>query len=252
MTSWSQLTIDVPEHLTDAIIGELSDIGVAGVWESSEPAPGQTRLVVYFDEPGHAGEIRACIHSIFDRARLADPPITEQTVARLDWTEEWRKSYVAFPIGSQFYVIPSWSSAGCPDDRLPIRIDPGQAFGTGTHETTQLTLESIERWLDPKQTVLDLGAGSAILAIACRLLGAARVFACDIDLVAVEVAAANLGRNHADSVSVFCGSIEAVRAHSMDLVLCNLTADLIVRLFSDIDRVLSPSGYAIFSGILSE
>ena len=250
--SWNQVTFDVPDYLADAVIGELSEIGVAGVWENDEPPPGQTRLVVYFSEPIHAEKIEACIRSVFGRERLSNPSILCPTITERDWTEEWRKSYVPFPIGKQFYVIPSWSSAACPDDRLPIHIDPGQAFGTGTHETTQLTMESIERWLEPRHTVLDLGAGSGILAIACRLLGATHVYGCDIDPVAVEVAAANLSRNNAAAVAVFCGSIHAVGDGSVELLLCNLTADLIVKLFPEIHRALAPSGYAIFSGILNE
>jgi ribosomal protein L11 methyltransferase len=147
---------------------------------------------------------------------------------------------------------PSWADSTCPDDRLPVRIDPGQAFGTGTHETTQITIEALERWVEPRHLVLDLGTGSGILAIASRLLGASRVFACDIDPVAVQVARANIERNAENNVWTFCGSVDSVRSHSVGLLLCNLTADLIVSLFPEIDRVLEDRGFAVFSGILQE
>ena len=152
----------------------------------------------------------------------------------------------SFPIGNDFFVIPSWEPTPCPDDRLPIRIDPGQAFGTGTHETTQLTIEALERWVEPTQVVLDIGTGSGILAIASRLLGAREVFGCDIDPVAVQVAEANILRNAENEIWTFCGSVDAIRTASVHLVLCNLTADLIMELLAEIDRVLRPQGIAIF------
>ena len=250
--SWNQITIDVPDDLKDTIVGELSDNGVAGLWESVEPRPGETRLVAYFDVPPDISAIERRIKSVFDRLNLRAPPIIRGAVAERDWTEEWKKSYSSFAIGDDFFVIPSWSDSECPDDRLPIHIDPGQAFGTGTHETTQLTIEALERWVEPQHVVLDLGTGSGILAIASRLLGAREVFACDIDPVSVTVAEANIKRNAEHEVWTFCGSIDAVRRESIHLVLCNLTAELIVQLFPQIDRVLRPCGYAIFSGILNQ
>src|SRR5262249_15899029 len=148
--------------------------------------------------------------------------------------------------------IPSWEDCDCPDDRLPIRIDPGQAFGTGTHETTQLTMEALERWVEPNQTILDLGTGSGILAIASRLLGAERVLACAIDPTAPQIGGANLERNAETDVAVFCGTLDAVKTGSICLLLGNLTADVIIALFPEINRVLRPHGMAILSGILRE
>jgi ribosomal protein L11 methyltransferase len=102
------------------------------------------------------------------------------------------------------------------------------------------------------QTVLDVGTGSGILAIASRLLGAKAVFACDIDPIAAVVAGANINRNGQNEISVFCGSLDAVMNASVRLLLANLTADLIMSLFGEIDRVLERRGIAIFSGILRE
>lgn len=250
--SWNQLTLDVPDDLKDAIIGELSDDGVSGVWESGEPQPGHTRLVLYFNTRSNLEKIEGRLCSIFARTGLQNPTISRNMVEECDWTEEWKKSYTSFPIGDDFFVIPSWEETACPPDRLPIRIDPGQAFGTGTHETTQLTIEALERWVEPSHIVLDVGTGSGILAIASRLLGAREVFGCDIDPVATQVAQANIERNAENEVWTFCGSVDAVQSGSVQLVLCNMTADLITVLFGEIDRVLQPRGIAIFSGILRE
>src|SRR5215471_11682343 len=158
----------------DAVIGELSELGADGIWESGEPAPAVTRLEVYFNTSVRRDEVEARIGPVFSRANLAIPQILVGTVADRDWLGEWKKSYVSFPIGRGFYIIPSWSESACPPDRLPIRIDPGQAFGTGTHETTQLTLECLEDCagrVPASGLIVDLGTGSGILAIAAGLLG---------------------------------------------------------------------------------
>jgi ribosomal protein L11 methyltransferase len=248
--SWNQLTFDVPDDLIDAVVGELSGDGVAGVWESLVPEPGLTRLVFYFGVRSDLDQVEALVRSIFQRAERQNPLILRAMVEECDWTQEWKKSYTSFPIGGDFFVIPSWESHVCPDDRLPIRIDPGQAFGTGTHETTQLTMEALARWVEPGHLVLDVGTGSGILAIAARLLGAKEVFACDIDMVAVQVARANIERNAETNISIFCGTLDAVRSASVRLLLANLTADVITDLFPEFNRVLQRSGMAILSGIL--
>ena len=249
--SWNQLTVDVPDDLTDTVIGELSD-GVAGVWEIEGPEPGLTRMVLYFSYRSNLENIQNSIGSIFQRVGKKVPAITRAIVEECDWTEEWKKSYTSFSIADSFFLIPSWESPACPNDRLPIRIDPGQAFGTGTHETTQITMEALERWIEPSHVVLDVGTGSGILAIASRLLGAKRVFTCDIDPVAALVAQANIERNAENEVYTFCGSLDAVKTDSVHVVLGNLTADLIITLLPEFYRVLHKHGLAVFSGILRD
>jgi ribosomal protein L11 methyltransferase len=248
--SWNQLTVDVPDDLIDAVVGELSCHGVEGVWESHSPESGLTRLVLYFGLGSSLERIESDVRTVFSRAGRQSPAISRAVVEECDWTEEWKKSYASFTVGDDFFVIPSWESTAVPDDRLAIRIDPGQAFGTGTHETTQLTIEALERWLSSEQVILDVGTGSGILAIASRLLGAKKVFACDIDPVAVQVARANIERNSENDIWTFCGSLDAVKSETVHLLMGNLTADLIAALFPEFHRVLRPHGVAIFSGIL--
>jgi ribosomal protein L11 methyltransferase len=250
--SWNQLTVDVPDDLIDAVVGELSGNGAAGVWESHSPEPGSTRLVLYFNSHSDIENIEERVRAIFTRVGRQNPPISRSVVEECDWTEEWKKSYTSFPIGDDFFVIPSWENPKCPHDRLPIRIDPGQAFGTGTHETTQITIEALERWVEPHHVVLDVGTGSGILAIASRLLGAKNVFACDIDPDAVQVAHSNIDRNSEDHIWTFCGSLDAVRKDTVHLLMANLTADLILSLFPEFNRVLKDRAIAIFSGILHD
>jgi ribosomal protein L11 methyltransferase len=249
---WTQITVDVPDELMDAVVGEVSDDDVAGVWEGTSAEPGSSRLLIYLGCSSDPERIERRIRTIFSRSRHTEPVIARDTVEECDWTEEWKKSYSSFAIGDDFFVIPSWAPSQCPDDRLPIRIDPGQAFGTGTHETTQLTMEALERWIEQHQVVVDVGTGSGILAIASRLLGAHRVLACDIDAVAVQVARANIERNSERNVWAFCGSVDALASNSVHLLLGNLTADVIMELFDEFDRVLFTHGLVIFSGILNE
>lgn len=249
---WNKLTIDVPDDLKDAVVGELSECGVAGVCDEDDTSSNKSKLVAYFAQPVDLDPVETRIRDIFERARCKPPLITQSQVEEQDWTEEWKKSYASFPIGDDFYIIPSWVDIACPEDRLPIRIDPGQAFGTGTHETTQLTMEALERWVERHHVVLDVGTGSGILAVASRLLGAHRVFACDIDPVAVHVATQNFSRNNERDILSFCGSVESVSTGSVEVLLANLTADVIQELFPEFSRIVKKSGLAVFSGILAE
>ena len=126
-------------------------------------------------------------------------------------------------------------------------MDPGMAFGTGTHPTTQLCLEALERHLRPADTVLDLGAGSGILARGAALAGAGRIYACDIDADAAAVAHRALeGRAH-----VFAGSLRSLRPACVDLILANINAETLVSLAGAIAGVLRPAGRVIISGFLS-
>jgi ribosomal protein L11 methyltransferase len=250
--SWNQLTVEVPDDLVDSVVGEVSGNGIAGVWESPSPAAGLTRLVFYFSPHFDLAEAETLICSVFRRSARQDPDFSRAVVEDHDWTEEWKKSYTSFEIGDDFFIIPSWEQTACPEERLPIRIDPGQAFGTGTHETTQMTMESLARWVEPHHVVLDVGTGSGILAIAARLLGAKEIFACDNDAVATEIARANIDRNGAENVFTFCGSLDSVKSGSVRLVLGNLTAEVIIGLLPEFNRVLEPHGVAILSGILTD
>lgn len=249
--TWTTLSLHVPDPLLkDALIGEFSLDAIAGVWERT-PSPDEgTEVVFYFDSPDLPPLARARIRRVFERNGHPAPAIEVGQEGAVDWSLGWRKGFTAFEIGARFRVVPSWEEPPDPDDRIALRIDPGMAFGTGTHETTRMVLELMER-LDEIPVTLDLGTGSGILSIAATRLGARSVLACDVDADAVRVAADNFRRNQV-SVPVFVGSSDAVRTESVGLVLANLTADVIRDLASDMRRVLVPGGRAIWSGVLVE
>jgi len=255
--AWRQLSVDVPGSIKDVVIGELAECSASGFWESGEPRPEVSRLEAYFDLATDLTAVIARLGGIFTDAGFDSPKISITELPDFDWLAEWKKSWTSFSLGAKFFVIPSWSEDSCPPNRVAIHMDPGQAFGTGTHETTQLTLEELENLasgLNPNSHVLDLGTGSGILAIAARHLGFQRVVGCDIDLDSVQVAVENMERNPArgSAIALFCGSMESVRTNAVDLLLCNLTADVIAGLFNEIVRVVLSGGIAILSGILIE
>ena len=247
--SWQTITLTVPEQLKEAIVGEFSSDGIEGVWEREASACNETELVLYFEADHVPPLVEARVGRVFERNGYKAPAIIVGLQEKQDWAREWRTGFTSFPVGDRFEVVPSWEEPSGAEDRIPIRIDPGLAFGTGTHETTRLMLEVLEA-LDPVDgTVLDLGTGSSILSIAATRLGHSSVVACDIDSDAVQVARGNLSRN--DSIaSVFVGSVDAVRSQSVDLVLANLTADVIGGLGPDIGRALMAHGTAVLSGVL--
>jgi len=154
-----------------------------------------------------------------------------------DWVQSARDLMQPMEVGARFFLAPEWRDDPAPAGRLRIAVNPGMAFGTGVHETTRLCLEALEETVRPGMAVLDVGTGSGILAKAAGLLGAGKVYACDTDPVAVEIA--GLG---------FVGSADAVAAECVDVVTANITPEAITALAPDLVRVLRPRGVLLASG----
>lgn len=156
-----------------------------------------------------------------------------------DWVAEARSRLAPLSVGARFFLVPEWRDDPTPPGRLRIVVNPGMAFGTGAHESTQLCLEALERELKPGATVLDVGTGSGILARAAALLGAGCVIAADTDPVAVELARLPLS---------FVGTVDAIRSASVDLAIANISPEAIIALAPQLARVLRMGGAAIVSG----
>ena len=215
------LEIECDPEDRELLIAELWEHGSAGILEL---APNRVRA---FFEDG-AGRDRLLV--LFPGARL-------RVEEARDWVQSSRDLLQPMEVGARFFLVPEWRDDPTPTGRLRITVNPGMAFGTGVHETTQLCLEALEQFVRPGMKVLDVGTGSGILGKAAVLLGAARVYACDIDPVAVEIAGQG-----------FVGSVDAVAAASVDLVSANISAKAIIRLAQDLVRVLRRGGVLLASG----
>ncbi len=209
--------------------GEDRDILIADLWEQ-----GSCGIV---EPEGHA--VRAFFEDSADRGALLERyrGASIRDEENRDWVQSARDLLQPMEVGSRFFLVPEWRDDPAPAGRLRIAVNPGMAFGTGVHETTQLCLEALEDFLKPGMMMLDVGAGSGILRHAAQLLGAKMTYACDIDPIAVEIAG-----------DAFVGSVDAVRSASVDLVTANISPEAIVALASELRRVLRPGGVLLASG----
>ena len=174
-----------------------------------------------------------------------------------DWSSSWKKHWEPDPIGNRLLILPSWLA--CPkkySNRIVLKLDPGSAFGTGSHPTTRLCLEALERNPPVNLKVADIGCGSGILGIAALHLGAKEVIALDVDSLAVNSSLVNAGLNDfsGNQIKVLNGSIDTLENDlngiHIDLLLCNILAHVIKEISPGFDRVLTPKGQAILSGLL--
>lgn len=168
-----------------------------------------------------------------------------------DWANEWKKYYKPTKIGEKLVVKPTWEDYEVQDGDLVIELDPGMAFGTGTHETTTMCMRELEKYVTEDSKVFDIGCGSGILAIAAAKLGAKDVIAVDLDEVAVKVAAENVAHNHVqDSVQVLHGNLIDVVSDKADIVVANIIADIIKILARDVHSCMKEDAVFISSGII--
>lgn len=168
-----------------------------------------------------------------------------------DWNENWKKYFKAFEIGERLAVCPSWEKYDNKDGRTVISLDPGAAFGTGSHATTSLCLEILEKRVSADTTLLDIGTGSGILAIAADLLGAQSAIGVDIDAQSVKTAIANAEINGVSEKTEFLvGDLADKISGKYDIVCANIVADVVIRLFDNVADFMKDDGILIVSGII--
>lgn len=170
-----------------------------------------------------------------------------------DWINNWKKYFHPIPVGRKLLIRPDWEQTENPENRVVLDLEPGIAFGTGTHETTRLCMEFLEEYVKPGSTMLDVGCGSGILSVAGLLLGAKSAVGVDIDPLAVKTAVQNAERNHvAEHFTGICGSLTEQVQGTFDVVAANIVADVVIELTQNIGQYLAPGAVYLMSGIIDE
>lgn len=247
--TWFAVDVATEAAAVEAVEYALLEAGAAGAEESSAPN-GDVVVTGYFSETPDREVIRAALadaFQIYDLPTSSARDMTLREVPNRDWLAEWKASWQPVRIG-RFVIAPPWSELDERPGDLVIRIEPGMAFGTGTHETTRLCLHAIEEHFTGS-SMLDVGTGTGILAIAAaKLFPAARIEACDNDAEAVTIAIENARLNQVPQIEFRVGTLD--QAASADLVCANLTTDVILPMLGDL--VSATCGRLVLSGILRE
>ena len=267
---WLEVSLTVDGELAEAVAEVLSRYVSNGVVTE--------RDVIYNDAEDRGtpvGPIRVFGYLPFDeqieetRQRLEEslwhlsviqplPTPTFKTIVDQDWMIAWKKHYNPIPIGRKLLILPAWFDSEYPD-RVPVKIDPCMAFGTGTHPSTQLCMQLLEDHVKPGNPFIDVGCGSGILSIAAVKLGADQAIAVDVDRAAIVGTRENAEINAVqDKIKVTQGSVENILAGDFGitqapLVAANILAPIILRLFEDgLASLVAPDGILLLSGILEE
>jgi len=242
-------------------------IEATGFDDFEQPVDGEYKLVVKtYIKPGERGaKIRQQIEEGMGHLNLIWPlpELDVRTVRQEDWANAWKKFYKPLRIGKNVLLKPTWETIEAKPDDIIIELEPGMAFGTGMHPTTRLCIALMESYVKPGQMVLDVGTGSGILTVLAAKLGAAPIYATDIDPIAIDVTRENVTLNGLEAkldteILIQKGSVVADMAGRFPIIVANILAEIIVKLFTgQFDNVplhepLAPNGYLILSGIINE
>ena len=271
---WIEVCVQTPSDLMDLRCSEMAEMGAEGFviedetdfhrflennrqyWdyvdeELEQRFSGVSRIKCYLtdDDDGRAVLEQIC--------KAYGEDVSVSSVQDSDWENNWRQYYVPIETGEKLVVVPEWLDT--PEGgRLPLRLDPGLIFGTGSHPTTKMCLTALEEHASAGKRILDLGCGSGILGIGALLLGCTECIGCDIDPKAPEVAHSNAALNGLgpDRFRVYAGDIlqnEGMRRRlgtGFDLVLANIVSDVIIPLSAIVARFMAPDAVFITSGII--
>jgi ribosomal protein L11 methyltransferase len=276
--NWLEVSLTVNGELAEAVADVLARFAYSGVMmeqgveytdeEDAGTPTGPITVRAYLEMNDQIEETRQKLEeSLYYLGRIQPlPPATYKQVADQNWMESWKQHYRPIPVGKRLVILPAWMES--PDaGRVAIKIDPGMAFGTGTHPTTQLCLDLIEKYFDDGSqdparvptTVIDVGCGSGILSIAALKLGAVSALGVDIDAASIANARENAATNQiGDELILGVGSVQEILAgafayRTAPLVVANILAPVIIRLFdAGLADLVEGNGTLILSGILQE
>lgn len=183
---------------------------------------------------------------------VGEGKVIAHVVREEDWANNWKKYYKPTKIGDNIVIKPIWEDYEAKKDEIIVELDPGMAFGTGTHETTRMCILALEKYINSDSTVFDIGTGSGILAIAAAKMKAKRVVGVDLDPVAVDSAKENVAYNNLENIEILEGNLLDVVKGKADIVVANIIAEIICVLVDDVKNSLTTDGYFISSGIIRD
>ncbi len=259
--SWWELQINCASSLEESIFWRLDKFGCQGTASENK---GEVSLVKAYLPRNQVQVLDLAALSLWLRqdaliAELPAPSMHWQLIDEEDWASSWKDYWKPQEIGEYFLINPAWLEVPENPSRMILTLDPGMAFGTGNHATTQLCLESLEMRIDEDsqgEVLADIGCGSGILSIGALLLGASKVYAVDTDLLAVESTTSNreLNKITRERLLVDKGSIEQAQKllgeQFVDGIMCNILAEVIIRLIPQLSAICKPTTWGIFSGVL--
>jgi len=267
---WIEISLEVDQELAEAVAATLGDILPGGVVlerasldvfpDQLDQVVGPVRVLGYLPVDGLLEERKNQIdRALYFLGRISPLPEAHfRAIENQDWTEAWKVHYQPIPLGSALIIVPSWLENPNPN-RQAVLMDPGMAFGSGTHPSTQLCLILMEEYLkeNPVREMLDIGTGSGILAIAAAKLGVRSVIGVDIDQKAVEIAQKNSDLNHTQNRTSFAvGSVGSfltgeIQPEKAELVVANMIAPYLEELIGEgLVQLVKPGGSLVLSGIL--
>lgn len=281
--NWTEITIYTTSQGIDTVSGFLTAHGIRGHviedaadfedflkdttihWDYIEDSlmalkDKETNVKFYLPDNVQGVETYNLIKSTIEGQRLQNPGIdlgrlafSTQNVDEEEWSTAWKKYYHPTQIGERLVVVPCWEEYVLQEGQVQVTLDPGMAFGTGTHETTRLCMQLLEGGITPGMTMLDVGTGSGILAVTALLLGAESAIGIDIDQLAVKVAQENADLNNVgDKITLFCGDLVEKISGTFDVICANIVADVIIRLSKDVTKFMHKDSVLIVSGIIDE
>ncbi len=283
---WNKYRLATTTEAVDLISYTLAEMGIEGIEiEDKVPLSEEDKKRMFIDllpdleeddgkayvsfyiepEKDHEStleEVLAAVKELADFVDIGEATIEKSQTEDIDWMNNWKKYWKPFKVDEHIIIKPTWETVeDVPEDTLVVELDPGTAFGTGTHHTTRLCITQLKKYMQTGQEVLDVGCGSGILSIIALLLGAKEASATDVDIHAVEAAIENARVNgiESDIYTVLTGDVisdadfrHKVGEHKFDMVLANIFAEIIIPLSGVVKEMMKPEALFITSGIIDE
>lgn len=277
MNNWNAISVTISRQTMDAVSNLLIEAGAGGVeildtadYLNHEDNFGEimpknieqdesVKITAYYPENLPIIELKSDLeHKISNLINfgfeLGDWKISTENLAEADWAEAWKKYFEPARISHDLTIVPSWTDyqPQSSSEKL-LKLDPGMAFGTGTHPTTKMSLWALEQTIRGNETLLDIGTGSGVLSIAAAQLGVKEVYAYDVDDIAVRVAKENIELNpNTENIHVSANNLLVGVEQKADIIVANILADILVLMTEDAYRLVKDEGYLIMSGIIAE